>query len=522
MSPDRAALAALYNATDGVNWRDNTNWLSDAPIGEWGGVSTNDSGRVTALGLQGNQLRGEIPPELGTLANLEWLGLGDNQLIGKIPPELGSLANLELLELGRNGLSGEIPPELARLANLTELLLYRNELSGQIPSWLGSLAKLKVLSLSENRFTGCISRDLRDVRFHDLSLLDLPFCSDGSDGASPAAKPTPKPAVTPTLTPTTTPVVLKATTAWPITSESSTQWGEYIKEINRRANGALVLDFVGGPDVVHLVEGFNALRAGIVDLVHTSPGYFVGEIPEGAAFSMLPAPPALSFQDIVDAWHTTGALDLINGIYEQKAGVRSIGFHVGGRGFGFIMVDEINSVAELKGKRIRVWDAMGASIVAAAGAAPQTIPASELYTALQRGAVDGALRDPFTAWSQGERGVYTTIVRPPIFTGPGGGFISAQAWNSLSPDLQNLLMDTSYELAPSIFEWYARDEQFSVNEFAKVGTVERTIPLEEWKVLHSGHQKHWDTVGADFPAMLEIKALLQRYLDKALANLDLD
>ena len=77
-SPDRAPLVALYNATDGANWRDNTNWLSDAPIGEWGGVSTNDNGRVTALGLQGNQLRGETPPELGSLANLEWLGLGDN------------------------------------------------------------------------------------------------------------------------------------------------------------------------------------------------------------------------------------------------------------------------------------------------------------------------------------------------------------------------------------------------------------------------------------------------------------
>ena len=153
-------------------------------------------------------------------------------------------------------------------------------------------------------------------------------------------------------------------------------------------------------------------RSGIIDLVHTAAGYFGGEVPEGTAFSMLPAPPALSFQEITDAWHTTGALDLINGIYENKAGVRSIGFHVGGQGFGLIMVDEINSVAELEGKRIRVWDAMGASIMTAAGAVPQTIPASELYTALQRGTVDGALRDPFAAWSQGERDVYRTIVRP--------------------------------------------------------------------------------------------------------------
>ena len=51
------------------------NWLSDAPLGEWGGVSTNDDGRVTRLHLLGNDLSGEIPAELGSLSNLEALSL---------------------------------------------------------------------------------------------------------------------------------------------------------------------------------------------------------------------------------------------------------------------------------------------------------------------------------------------------------------------------------------------------------------------------------------------------------------
>ena len=40
---DREALAALYNATDGENWYASDNWLSDAPLGEWEGVTTNDA-----------------------------------------------------------------------------------------------------------------------------------------------------------------------------------------------------------------------------------------------------------------------------------------------------------------------------------------------------------------------------------------------------------------------------------------------------------------------------------------------
>ena len=133
---DREALVALYNATNGENWTISDKWLSDAPLGEWHGVTTNDDGRVVELDLSFNALSGEIPPELGSLSNLEWLRLGNNKLSGEIPAELGSLFNLEWLRLFNNALSGEIPAELGSLSNLTELLLYGNELSGCVPSSL--------------------------------------------------------------------------------------------------------------------------------------------------------------------------------------------------------------------------------------------------------------------------------------------------------------------------------------------------------------------------------------------------
>ena len=69
---DREALVALYNATNGENWPLNEKWLSDAPIGEWQGVTTNDDGRVAGLKLFRNGLSGEIPAELGSLSNLTY------------------------------------------------------------------------------------------------------------------------------------------------------------------------------------------------------------------------------------------------------------------------------------------------------------------------------------------------------------------------------------------------------------------------------------------------------------------
>ena len=170
---DRAALIALYNATDGPNWLINNNWLSDVPISEWSGVTTDDNGRVTGLDLSFNQLSGEIPPELGDLANLQELYLYGNQLSGEIPPELGNLANLQELYLYGNQLSGEIPPELGNLANLQELYLYENQLSGEIPPELGNLANLQELYLYENQLSGEIPPELGNLA--NLVSLDLSF-----------------------------------------------------------------------------------------------------------------------------------------------------------------------------------------------------------------------------------------------------------------------------------------------------------------------------------------------------------
>ncbi len=173
-NPERAALVALYQATDGPNWVDNTNWLSDTPLGEWYGVETDASGRVIALRLRGawddalrvdvsHGLDGTIPPEIGNLANLEVLDLGINGLTGTIPPELGRLANLETLDLRRNSLRGVIPPELGGLVNLRWLILNWNILRGSIPPELGGLTNLVDLELNHNELTGSIPPELRSL-----------------------------------------------------------------------------------------------------------------------------------------------------------------------------------------------------------------------------------------------------------------------------------------------------------------------------------------------------------------------
>ena len=124
---DRAALVAIYNALGGEEWRRKDNWLTNAPLGDWYGVDTDTDGRVTTLDLWdpfyddrgGVGLVGQLPEELGLLADLKYLRLRRNEgLTGPLPSWIGNLAGLETLDLEGTGLTGELPPELETLTFL--------------------------------------------------------------------------------------------------------------------------------------------------------------------------------------------------------------------------------------------------------------------------------------------------------------------------------------------------------------------------------------------------------------------
>ncbi len=168
---DREILVTFYNALDGPNWEDSGNWLTDAPLGEWYGVTTDDNGRVIWLSIEGNGLTGKIPPELGNLASLQYLRLRGEGLSGGIPPELGNLKQLYELYIYGTQLGGPIPPELGNIRLLSELHLIDNELSGEIPPWLGNLSNLIRLDLRGNQLSGEIPAEWGNL--YRLESLDL-------------------------------------------------------------------------------------------------------------------------------------------------------------------------------------------------------------------------------------------------------------------------------------------------------------------------------------------------------------
>ena len=163
----RDALLDVYAAMGGSGWTHSENWGTDAPLGTWYGVTTDERSRIIELDLSDNGLTGPVPPELARLATLVVLDLSGNGasaasqldpdnspspgpspgpspdagldatllkpmavpspvarhppahargveegLTGPIPPELGALSKLRTLNLSGNSLTGRIPPEL--------------------------------------------------------------------------------------------------------------------------------------------------------------------------------------------------------------------------------------------------------------------------------------------------------------------------------------------------------------------------------------------------------------------------
>ena len=167
---DRAALTALYDATGGPDWKNNDNWLTDVPVGEWHGVVVDEQGRVSRLFLSNNGLTGSIPPEVGTVTHLRYLHLGSNRLTGPIPPEIGDLTRLEQLILYYTDLVGELPRELGSLSELFFLNIAQTVINpgagveGSIPPEIGRLSKLRTLWLHGNRFTGALPPELGQLR----------------------------------------------------------------------------------------------------------------------------------------------------------------------------------------------------------------------------------------------------------------------------------------------------------------------------------------------------------------------
>lgn len=209
---EREALIALYNATDGPHWVNNSNWCSDNPLSEWYGVDLDNDDHVIGLYLSYNGLNGPLPAEMAHLERLTDLeieesvghithfdpifdlprlerlsfGIGTQwseytvirDRMFAIPPDIGKLKNLKRLSV--SGINADLPEELFGLKNLEILYLRYLNTGRPLQSGLGKMKNLRGLSIScicddripgSNPVCGELPEDIYDLT--NLEWLEL-------------------------------------------------------------------------------------------------------------------------------------------------------------------------------------------------------------------------------------------------------------------------------------------------------------------------------------------------------------
>ncbi|HYT47773.1 MAG TPA: TRAP transporter substrate-binding protein DctP [Burkholderiales bacterium] len=153
----------------------------------------------------------------------------------------------------------------------------------------------------------------------------------------------------------------------------------FMQKLNAEGKGSLQLNFIGGPKAMPPFEVGNAVRTGVVDVAMTTGAFYTNIMPEADALKLTQIP--------ATELRKNGGYELINRIWNEKANMQYLGRVIDFTPFHLYLTKKIDK-PDLTGLKIRItpvyrefFQALGATVM-------QTAP-GEVYTALERGVVDG-------------------------------------------------------------------------------------------------------------------------------------
>jgi Leucine-rich repeat (LRR) protein len=158
------ALVALYQSTNGSEWKTRTGWLTTSTPCSWSGVQC-AGGRVQEIQLASNKLTGTLPTQIGNFPALKVLSVQNNAVGGEIPSTLGNLVSLEVLLLSFNSFQGSIPTTIGNLNMLERVELSRNKLTGAIPTQIEGMTNLRFFWAYDNKLEGPIPATINNLKF---------------------------------------------------------------------------------------------------------------------------------------------------------------------------------------------------------------------------------------------------------------------------------------------------------------------------------------------------------------------
>jgi TRAP-type C4-dicarboxylate transport system substrate-binding protein len=245
-------------------------------------------------------------------------------------------------------------------------------------------------------------------------------------------------------------IVLKSGTALIRTQSLTHTFLQISEEISKEAKGRLRINYLGGPEVTPPGKAGDALKRGVLDLLHGPASYYNGVIPETDAL--------LVAERSAEELRANGGWALIEKLWAEKLNARILGWYE----IGFQAAKDAPQLdlynlyvtrkpamdpatgISLKGFKMRTT-ATYRALLNALGATPVAMKASEIYTGLQRGVVQGFGFPGVSISALGLTGVVKYRIDPGFYKGNNLVLANLDKWKALPKDLRDLIEKRFHE-----------------------------------------------------------------------------
>jgi TRAP-type C4-dicarboxylate transport system substrate-binding protein len=224
----------------------------------------------------------------------------------------------------------------------------------------------------------------------------------------------------------------------------------WIARVNAEGKGNLQLNFIGGPKAIPTFEVGNAVKTGVVDMAMSTGAFYTNVMPEADALKLT--------RMFVAEQRRNGAFDYINKVWNEKGNMQYLARIVENQPFHIYLTKKIDK-PDLAGLKIRItpvyrdfFQALGAQVI--------TTPPGEVYTALERGVVDGY------GWPIG--GIFDLNwqektkfrVDPGFYDAEVSLIVNLNKWKALAPRQREYLDQQSraFEKQNDFWAQFGRDE----------------------------------------------------------------
>ncbi|MEX2321456.1 MAG: TRAP transporter substrate-binding protein DctP, partial [Saccharospirillum sp.] len=264
---------------------------------------------------------------------------------------------------------------------------------------------------------------------------------------------------------------------------------QFVAEINGDADAPVKLNYIGGPEVMPAFELGNAVRTGVVDMAFVTSAFYTNILPAANALNLTRYSP----QELREM----GRWDDLQEIWREQMNVHYLAFTNYGNRFHLYTNKKVDS-ADLTGQRLRITPVYRAFFENLGADVAQTAP-GEVYTALERGTVDGygwpiqGILD--LGWH--EHTAYR--VDPGFYQVEVGVLVNQDAWEKMTDEQRDYLTEKAIWLE-SLNELNADINESEAERQAEAGLeVIELEGAERERFLKAAYESQWETLSRQAP-----------------------